>query len=73
MEVAVHKRSVEKLHSPKALNGSAFALDALRIEVSGSTSLHPTTVDLPGLISVSNEKQSDEDMLTFLSRHTMAT
>ena len=50
------------LRGAEAPNGSAFALDALRIEVSGSTGLHLTIVDLPGLISVSNEEQSDEDV-----------
>jgi GTPase SAR1 family protein len=50
------------LRSVENPNGSAFALDALRIEVSGSTGLHLTIVDLPGLISVPNEEQSDEDV-----------
>lgn len=50
------------LRRPELPNGSAFALDVLRIEVSGSTGLHLTIVDLPGLISVPNEEQSDADV-----------
>jgi GTPase SAR1 family protein len=42
--------------------GKAFSLDVLRIEVKGPTGLHLTIVDLPGLISVANEDQSDEDV-----------
>ncbi|KAK9790466.1 putative GED domain-containing protein [Seiridium cardinale] len=45
-------------------SGDAFAPDTLRIEVSGPTGLHLTVVDLPGLISVSNEEQTEEDVLT---------
>ncbi|SPJ90330.1 related to dynamin GTPase [Fusarium torulosum] len=41
---------------------NAFASDALRIEISGPVGLHLSIVDLPGLISVSNEEQSDEDV-----------
>ncbi|KAH7358180.1 interferon-induced GTP-binding protein Mx2 [Plectosphaerella cucumerina] len=42
--------------------GKAFSLDVLRIEVKGPTGLQLTIVDLPGLISVANEDQSDEDV-----------
>lgn len=40
------------LHDYRNANGSAFALNALRIEVSGATSVHLTIVNLPGLISI---------------------
>ena len=40
----------------------AFAADVLRIEVSGPVGLHLTVVDLPGLISVPNEEQTDNDI-----------
>ncbi|XWX00434.1 hypothetical protein V2A60_008454 [Cordyceps javanica] len=40
----------------------SFAPDALRIEISGPTGLHLSVVDLPGLISVANEEQTDEDV-----------
>ncbi|RFU80662.1 interferon-induced gtp-binding mx [Trichoderma arundinaceum] len=40
----------------------AFAPDALRIEVAGPIGLHLSVVDLPGLISVANEEQSEEDV-----------
>ncbi|KAK2006509.1 putative dynamin GTPase [Colletotrichum eremochloae] len=43
-------------------SGNAFALDALRITVSGPTGLHLTIVDLPGLISVENEEQTKRDV-----------
>ncbi|KAF9770090.1 hypothetical protein IL306_012407, partial [Fusarium sp. DS 682] len=43
-------------------DGNAFASDALRIEISGPIGLHLSVVDLPGLISVSNEEQSDDDV-----------
>lgn len=40
----------------------SFAPDALRIEISGPIGLHLSVVDLPGLISVANEEQSEEDV-----------
>ncbi|KAL6900374.1 P-loop containing nucleoside triphosphate hydrolase protein [Trichoderma evansii] len=43
-------------------DGYAFAPDALRIEVTGSIGLHLSVVDLPGLISVANEEQTEEDV-----------
>ena len=43
---------------------NAFAPDALQIDISGPIGLHLSIVDLPGLISVSNEEQSDEDVDT---------
>ncbi|ETS76893.1 hypothetical protein PFICI_10767 [Pestalotiopsis fici W106-1] len=42
--------------------GGAFASDTLRIEVSGPNGLSLTVVDLPGLISVSHEGQTEEDV-----------
>ncbi|KAK4983241.1 hypothetical protein LTR28_002530, partial [Elasticomyces elasticus] len=42
--------------------GPAFAEDVFRIEVSGPTGLHLTVVDLPGLISVANEEQTEDDV-----------
>ncbi|KAF6817471.1 dynamin [Colletotrichum sojae] len=42
----------------------AFASDALRIEVTGPTGLQLSVVDLPGLISVANEEQSETDVDT---------
>jgi GTPase SAR1 family protein len=44
--------------------GPAFGQDVLRIEVSGPTGLHLTVVDLPGMISVANEEQTDHDVET---------
>lgn len=46
------------------MEGPAFAEDVLRIEVSGKTGLHLTVVDLPGLISVPSEEQTDNDVDT---------
>lgn len=43
-------------------DGPAFAEDVLRIEVVGRTGLHLTVVDLPGLIAVANEEQTEEDV-----------
>ncbi|KAK1961982.1 vacuolar sorting protein VPS1 [Colletotrichum sublineola] len=43
-------------------NDPAFASDALRIEVTGPTGLQLSVVDLPGLISVANEEQSESDI-----------
>ncbi|KAM0517737.1 hypothetical protein ACHAPE_004711 [Trichoderma viride] len=43
-------------------DGYAFATDALRIEVTGPIGLHISVVDLPGLISVANEEQTEEDV-----------
>ncbi|KFX96517.1 hypothetical protein O988_05265 [Pseudogymnoascus sp. VKM F-3808] len=42
--------------------GPAFAADVLRIEVVGNTGLHLTVVDLPGLIAVENDQQTEEDI-----------
>ncbi|KAK8104425.1 dynamin GTPase [Apiospora kogelbergensis] len=47
---------------PEVTDGSAFALDVLRIEIKGYTDFNLTVVDLPGLISVSNEEQTDADV-----------
>jgi hypothetical protein len=43
-------------------DGYAFAPDALRIEVVGPIGLHLSVIDLPGLISVANEEQTEEDV-----------
>ncbi|KAL7929824.1 P-loop containing nucleoside triphosphate hydrolase protein [Trichoderma chlorosporum] len=51
-------------------NASAFSLDVLCIEVSGPTGLHLSVVDLPGLISVPNEEQTEEDVQAV---HSMVT
>jgi GTP-binding protein EngB required for normal cell division len=53
------------VRSSQAPNAPAFATDALRPEVVGNTGLHLTLVDLPGLISVS-EDPSDIDMVKTL-------
>lgn len=42
--------------------GNSFARDLLRIEVSGSTGLDLSVVDLPGLISVESEEQTEHDV-----------
>ena len=44
--------------------GPAFVEDVLRIEVSGPVHLHLTVVDLPGLISVADEEQTERDVQT---------
>ena len=44
--------------------GPAFVEDVLRIKVFGPIGLHLTVVDLPGLISVGNEEQTEEDVQT---------
>ncbi len=44
--------------------GPAFASDVLRIEVTGPVGLHLTIVDLPGLISVANDEQTEDDVRT---------
>ncbi|KAK6531085.1 hypothetical protein TWF281_007910 [Arthrobotrys megalospora] len=43
-------------------SGPAFGEDTLSIQVSGNTGLHLTVVDLPGLISVANDEQTDSDV-----------
>ena len=45
-------------------HGPAFSENVLRIEMSGPVGLHLTVVDLPGLISVPNEEQTDADVQT---------
>jgi hypothetical protein len=44
--------------------GPAFGADVLRIEVHGPVGLHLSIVDVPGLISVPNEEQTDDDVDT---------
>ena len=44
--------------------GPAFTSDVLRIEVTGPVGLHLTVVDLPGLISVANDEQTEDDVRT---------
>ncbi|KAJ5713152.1 Dynamin [Penicillium malachiteum] len=46
-----------KLRSIEFPEGSAFSTDVLRLEVVGNTGLHLTLVDLPGLISVGDDKE----------------
>ncbi|KAJ9133186.1 Interferon-induced GTP-binding protein Mx-like protein [Pleurostoma richardsiae] len=48
-------------HGPNE-NANAFAHDVLRIEIVGPVGLHLTIVDLPGLISVANDEQTDDDV-----------
>lgn len=48
-------------------NDQVFALDALRIEITNPIGLYLSVVDLPGLISVSNEEQA-EDMSRLFTR-----
>jgi GTPase SAR1 family protein len=43
-------------------NGLAFAEDVLRIEVIGDTGLNLTIVDLPGLIAVASDEQTEDDV-----------
>ena len=42
--------------------GPTFARDVLRITVCGQTGLHLSVVDLPGLIAVANEEQTEADV-----------
>ncbi|KAH6693623.1 P-loop containing nucleoside triphosphate hydrolase protein [Plectosphaerella plurivora] len=44
--------------------GKAFSLDLLHIKVTGPTGLSLTIVDLPGLIAVHNEEQTQDDVNT---------
>ncbi|KAL6245378.1 hypothetical protein RBB50_007377 [Rhinocladiella similis] len=43
-------------------DGPAFTSDLLHIEVRGPVGLHLSIVDVPGLISVSNEKRTEDDV-----------
>lgn len=45
-------------------DGYAFVEDVLRIKISGPIGMHLSVVDLPGLIAVPSEEQSDDDMQT---------
>ncbi|EXJ73554.1 uncharacterized protein A1O5_03315 [Cladophialophora psammophila CBS 110553] len=44
--------------------GPAFGLNVLRIEFHGPVGLHLSIVDVPGLIAVPNEEQTDDDVET---------
>ena len=48
----------------KNLEGPAFVEDVLRIKVTGNVGLHLSIVDLPGLIAVASEVQTEEDVAT---------
>jgi len=48
----------------KGVRCPAFVQDVLRIEVTGNVGLHLSIVDLPGLIAVPNEDQTDDDVET---------
>lgn len=50
--------------SRENIDGPAFANDILRMSVSGKIGLQLSVVDLPGLISVPSEEQSEEDIET---------
>ena len=43
-------------------HGAEFAADVLRIKVAGPTGLNLTIIDLPGLISATNEEQGEDDV-----------
>ena len=43
-------------------NGPAFAQDVLQVRVSGPTGLHLSVVDLPGIIQVPSEEQTEADV-----------
>ncbi|KAK3696625.1 hypothetical protein LTR37_017878 [Vermiconidia calcicola] len=45
-------------------DGPSFVEDVLRVKVTGQTGLHLSIVDLPGLISVASEVQTEEDVIT---------
>lgn len=44
--------------------GTAFGEDVLRIRYAGPTGLHPSIVDLPGIIAVASEEHDDDDVNT---------
>lgn len=60
--IADAKKMMRLRGADGVVEGPSFSADTLRIEVVGRTGLHLTVVDLPGLISVSNDEQSDEDV-----------
>lgn len=60
--IAEAKKMMRLRGADGVMEGPSFSADILRIEVVGRTGLHLTVVDLPGLISVSNDEQSDEDV-----------
>ena len=61
-EVIMDAGTMIQLRGQSVEDGPVFAEDVLRIEVVGRTGLHLTVVDLPGLIAVANEEQTEEDV-----------
>lgn len=61
-EVIKDAGALMQLRGQGVEDGPAFGEDVLRIEVVGRTGLHLTVVDLPGLIAVANEEQTEEDV-----------
>lgn len=54
---------IQEVSKLMGVEGPSFAADVLRIEVSGPTGLHLTVVDLPGLISGSDDNQIVESLV----------
>ncbi|KFY02398.1 hypothetical protein V494_00073 [Pseudogymnoascus sp. VKM F-4513 (FW-928)] len=61
-EVILEAATLMRIRGYGVNEGPAFAADVLRIEVVGKTGLHLTVVDLPGLIAVENDEQTEEDI-----------
>ncbi|QKX57599.1 uncharacterized protein TRUGW13939_04717 [Talaromyces rugulosus] len=54
---------IQEVSKLMGVEGPSFAADVLRIEVNGPTDLHLTVVDLPGLISGSDDNQIVESLV----------
>lgn len=54
---------IQEVSKLMGVEGPSFAADVLRIEVNGPTGLHLTVVDLPGLISGSDDNQIVESLV----------
>ncbi|OTA82456.1 hypothetical protein M434DRAFT_37108 [Hypoxylon sp. CO27-5] len=59
--VSTATRTIQSYGYAEFEAGKAFTADVLQIEVVGPTGLHITFVDLPGLITVTNYKQTKDD------------
>lgn len=54
---------IQEVSKLMGVEGPSFAADVLRMEVNGPTGLHLTVVDLPGLISGSDDNQIVESLV----------
>ena len=62
LEVIIDAGAMIQLRGQGIEDGPAFAEDMLRIKVVDRTGLYLTVVDLSGIIAVTNQEQTEQDV-----------